>query len=85
MEGNILWVKFFFDKIKMACVICHVHKEKLMMVGVNLVMGTEKTNYPQSTLKEHKKTNGHKRALTEPEYKLKQLQKGWYTKYDEFI
>ena len=55
-----------------------------MMVGVNLAMGTEKTNYPQSTLKEHKK-NGHKRALTEPEYKLKQLQKGWYTKFDEFI
>ena len=56
-----------------------------MMVGVNLAMGTEKTNYPQSTMKEHKKTNGHKRALTEPEYKLKQLQKGWYTKFDEFI
>ena len=52
--------------MKMVWTTCKVHEEKFrLMPGVNLTFVTGSTNYHPSTLKDHKQTDGHKRAEKE--------------------
>ena len=56
------------------------------MVGVNFIIVTENKNHPPSALKDYKKTKGHKRAITESEYKHNQeLQKVYDTDCDVLV
>ena len=62
------WLKFV-DGMKMVCTTCTAHEEKLrLMPDVNLTFVTGSTNYCPSTLKDHKQTNGHKRAEKETQH-----------------
>ena len=60
----------FIDSMKMVCTTCKAHEEKLRLTpGANLTFVTGSTNYNPSTLKDHKETDGHKRAEKETEHK----------------
>ena len=62
------WLKFV-DGMKMVCTTCTAHEEKLrLMPDVNLTFVKGSTNYCPSTLKDHKQTNGHKRAEKETQH-----------------